>query len=64
MCDIGDCLDVTNISGRVANGFAEDGAGLVIDQKRQFLRLIILREPCLDALPRQDMGKQGMRRAV
>ena len=63
--DRGQRLDVADIAGRIADALAEDRAGVVVDQAaRSPRRPIALGEADVDALARQKMGEQRVRRAV
>ncbi|MGY4328888.1 hypothetical protein ACVWWG_003305 [Bradyrhizobium sp. LB7.2] len=57
-------LDIADIAGGIADGFGEHGAGVLVDQLFDRLRLVALGKAAGDALPRQDVREQRMRGAV
>ena len=61
---IGQCLKVNNIAGRVANGFAEDRLGLVIDQRLKRRDVVMGSETRLDTKARQGMRQQVVSPAI
>ena len=62
--DLGQRFNVADVSGRIADAFAEDRAGFFIDQPLDRFSLIGLGKADVDALPRQHVREQRMRRAV
>ncbi len=62
--DLGQRLDVADVAGRIADAFAEHGARALVDQLLDRRRRVGLGKPHIDALPRQQMGEQRMRRAI
>ena len=62
--DGGDLLDVADVARRIADALAEDGAGIVVDKRRDGLGLVAFRKADGDPLSRQDMGEQGMGGAI
>ena len=46
-------LDINHITGRVANGFAEQGAGIVINGFLHRVKIIVSYHAAVDALVRQ-----------
>ena len=62
--DLRQRFDVANIARRIADAFAEDGAGVAVDQLFDCLGLVGLGESHLDALARQQVGEQRIGGAV
>ncbi len=64
MRDLGQRLDVADIAGGIADGLGEHGAGVLVDQLCDRIRLVALGEAAGDALARQDVREQRMRGAI
>ena len=64
MRDLRQRLDVADIAGRIADGFGENSLGIVVDQLLDGVRLVAVGKARGDALTRQDVRKQGVRRSV
>ncbi len=62
--DLRERLDVADVARGGADAFAIDGARVVIDQLLDVIGVIRCSEPDGDALARQDVGEQRVRRAV
>ena len=62
--DLGQTLEIDDVAGRIADGLAEDGAGLVIDQRLEAGEIIEGRHAHLDPLTRQAMGEQVVGAAI
>ena len=62
--DFGQRLDVADIAGRIADAFAKDRRGLVVDQLFDGRRPDRTRQSDLDALARQNVREQRVGRAV
>src|SRR6516162_8736873 len=62
--DIGQRLNVANISCRVANTFAKDGARVIVDQRLYIGGMVSLRESDIDSLLWQNVGKQRVSGAI
>ena len=62
--DLGELLDIADVARRIADAFAENRAGLVVDQLLDRLGLIDCGKADIDALARQEMREQRVGRAV
>ena len=62
--NFGPLLDIHHVAGRVADRFAEQGAGLVVDGVLDCLEIIVAHHLALDALVRQRVGKQVVGAAI
>ena len=62
--DLRPALDVHHVARRIADGLAEQGPGIVIDERSHALEIVSLGEAGLDALPREGVGKQVVGAAV
>ncbi len=62
--DVGQRLDVADVSRRIADALAEHRPGVAVDQALDGGGVIGLGEPHLDALAGQDVGEQGVGGAV
>jgi hypothetical protein len=64
MRDLGECFDIANIAGGIADAFAENGASLLVDEAFDCVGAIVSREAGLDSLTSQIMSKQCVGRAI
>ena len=64
MRDLGQRLDVADIAGGIADGLAEHRLGVLVDQLFDRVGLVAVGEAARDALARQDVAEQRVRRAV
>jgi hypothetical protein len=64
MSDFRQSFNVANIAGRIADSLGKDSLGVTIDKLFDCLRLIAVGKAGRDALARQDVGEQGVRRSV
>ena len=64
MRDLCQRLDVADVAGGIADGFGEHGLGVLIDQLLDRVGLVAVGEASGDALARQHMAEQRVRRAV
>ncbi len=64
MRHLGQRLNVADVAGGVADGFGEHRLGVLVDQSFDRVRPVAVGEAADDALARQHMAEQGMRRAV
>ena len=62
--DIGPALDIHHVTGRVANGFAEQGAGVVINRFLHCLKVVVTHHTAVDTLVWQRVGKQVVGAAI
>ena len=64
MCDVGEFFEIGHIAQRVADGFAINGLGFVVDQLGKLLGLAIVGKTHVNAVLRKGVGKQVVRAAV
>ena len=64
MRDLGQRLDIADIAGRISDRFGKHRLGVLVDQLLDGVCLVAFGKAGGDALARQDMAEQGMRRAV
>ena len=64
MRDLCQRFDVADIAGGIADRLSEDRLGVVVDQSFDGVGLVAVGETGRDALTRQDVAEQGVRRAV
>ena len=64
MRDLRQRLDVADIAGGIADGLGKNRLGIFVDQLLDGVGLVAFGEAGGDALTRQDVGEQGVRRAV
>ena len=62
--DVGERLEIAHIAGRIADGLAENRAGVLVDQGLEIGGAIGFREPHLHAELRQNVREQSVGRAV
>jgi hypothetical protein len=62
--DLRQRLDIADIAGGISDGLGEHRLGVLVDQFFDRVRLVAFGETAGDALPRQYMSKQRIRRAV
>ena len=62
--DFGERLDVADVAGRIADGFAKDRARGFVDQRRDVRGAVARGEARLDAVAPQRVGEQRVRRAI
>jgi hypothetical protein len=64
MRNLGQCLDIADISGRVPDRFGKHRSGVLVDQFLDRIGLVGFGKAGGDALARQDVAEQRMRGAV
>ena len=64
MGDLRQRLDIANIAGRIADGLRENRFGVFVDQLLDGIRLVAVGKARRDALTRQDVSEQRVRRSV
>ena len=64
MRDLRQRFDVADIAGGIADGLGEHRPGVLVDQPLDRIGLVAVGEAPLDALARQDVAEQRVRRAV
>src|SRR5215469_4529693 len=57
-------FDVTDVAGGIADGFGKNGLGVLVDQPLDRVGLVAVGETSDNALTRQDVAEQRMRRAI
>ena len=62
--DLGQRLDVADIAGGIADGLGEHRLGVLVDQPLDRVGLVAVGEASGDALARQNVAEQRVRRAV
>ena len=64
MSDLRQSFNVANIAGRIADGLGKNRLGITVDELFNRIGLVAVGKAGCDALTRQDVGEQGVRRSV